>query len=231
MKTLAEELQTKPFTLAMSSGFFGFFAHAGMLSALVESDLRPARIVGSSAGALVGGCYAAGLSCPQIKELLFGLTRADFWDPRPGFGLLAGRRMDELLRVSLPAHTFDDLTVPFACSVWRLRTFRTEVIADGDLPRALRASAAFPGLFQPVRLQGSRYLDGGIADRPGFAPLVDGERTLYHHLAVSYLKAPSRPGVITLDLGEFPRLGPFRLEQGVEAWRIARERTLRRLES
>lgn len=223
----------------MSSGFFGFFAHAGMLSALVESGLRPARVVGSSAGALIGGCHAAGLSTEEIREMLFGLSRSDFWDPRPGLGLLAGRRMDALLRRLLPVHTFEELSTPFACSVWRVRTRQTEILDGGDLPRALRASAALPGLFQPVKVMGNHYLDGGIADRPAFAPLDDGERTLYHHLASrspwrrgagSLLKAPSRPGTITLDLGELPRLGPFRLEEGAKTWRIAREKTLRRLQ-
>jgi NTE family protein len=95
---LADELARAPFTLAMSSGFSGFFAHAGMLSALVEADLIPSRVVGSSAGALIGGCYSSGLSTPEIKELLAGLRREDFWDPRLGAGLLAGQHNTSCLR-------------------------------------------------------------------------------------------------------------------------------------
>ncbi|MBA2665329.1 MAG: patatin-like phospholipase family protein [Bradymonadaceae bacterium] len=236
---LADALASAPFTLCMSSGFFGFYAHAGMLSALIESDLRPARVVGSSAGALIGGCYATGLSTDALRELLVGLRRTDFWDPSPGAGLLSGRRMDALLREALPVHRFDELQTPFACSAWRVRTRQTEVLDKGDLPAAIRASAAFPGLFQPVRVAGGHYLDGGIADRPAFAPLAAGERTLYHHLASkspwrrgegTQMLAPSRADTITLDLGELPRLGPFRLEQGGQAMDLARERTLRALE-
>ena len=52
--SLAEWLADRPFTLAMSSGFFGFFAHFGTLRALLDHGLSPARFCGSSAGALVG---------------------------------------------------------------------------------------------------------------------------------------------------------------------------------
>ena len=238
---LADHLASAPYTLSMSSGFFGFYAHAGMLSALLDSGLAPARVVGSSAGALVGGCHASGLSKEEIKDLLFGLRREDFWDLRPGLGLLAGNRMDALLREALPVHDFQFLHIPFACSVFKLSSRTTEVIQDGDLPLALRASAALPVLFQPVKIAGVAYMDGGILDRPAFAPLEAQERTLYHHLSS---RSPFRigpgpepepreipPGVHVLNLGSLPRLSPFRLEEGPKSWEIARERTLKALES
>ena len=46
--TLREWLAEGPFTLALSSGFFGFFAHAGVVSVLEAEGLRPARIAGSA---------------------------------------------------------------------------------------------------------------------------------------------------------------------------------------
>ena len=59
LSSRAELLRQEPFTLALSAGFFGFFAHTGFLSALEERDVRPHRVVGASAGAgrrsLVGG--------------------------------------------------------------------------------------------------------------------------------------------------------------------------------
>ncbi len=237
--TLFDELKAEPFTLAMSSGFFGFFAHAGMLDALIESGLSPARVVGSSAGALIGGCYAAGMGTEELCELLFGLSRPDFWDPGVGAGLLKGRKVDKLLREALPVHEMAELRVRFSCSAFRLSAGRTVVLDEGDLPTALRASAAFPGLFHPVRVDGRLHLDGGIGDRPAFAPLKPGERTLYHHLSMRQpwsllgkrLQAPRRPGVIAVDLGELPKLSPFHLDDGPKAWQIARDRMLRALES
>src|SRR5690606_33221631 len=50
--THSDWLAREPFTLALSAGFFGFFAHTGVLLALEHAGLRPRRIVGVSAGAL-----------------------------------------------------------------------------------------------------------------------------------------------------------------------------------
>src|SRR5437762_14092457 len=103
--TLAERLRAEPFELILSSGFFGFFAHAGVVRALEEARLRPALVGGSSAGALVAGLWGAGLSAEAIRDRLFALKRADFWDPDPLFalrgGLLRGQRFQQLLEEAL----------------------------------------------------------------------------------------------------------------------------------
>ena len=234
---LFSDLARAPFTLTLSAGFFAFYAHGGMLSALVESGFRPVRVTGASAGALVGGCFAAGMDLQQIEELLQQLRREHFWDPAPGLGLLRGERLDAMLRDAMPVTRFEDAQVPFACSVWSVERRSTEVMDGGDLVHAMRASAAFPFLFHPVRVRRRRFLDGGIGDRSAFATLGAAERTLLHHISsrspwrsgAGSLAAPSREGLVALDLGELPRLGPFSLDRGPEVWAIARERTLRAL--
>ena len=79
--TLREHLREAPFSLAMSSGFFGFFAHCGFLTVLEDEGLLPRRVTGSSAGALVGALWAAGLDASVLEDELRRLRRADFWDP------------------------------------------------------------------------------------------------------------------------------------------------------
>lgn len=238
-KRLIDHLEEAPFTLCMSSGFFGFYAHGGMLEALLESGLRPQRLVGSSAGALVGGCVAAGVDIETLREVLFTIDRHAFWDPAPGVGLLRGERMDALLREVLPVTDIAALPTPWACSAWSLRTRKTAVLDRGDAVHAIRASAAFPGMFQPVRIEKDWYLDGGIADRPGFEGLAPQERTLYHHLST---RSPwRRKGQLThpsvdehtfiLDLGAFRRLSPFSMSAGAAVYQEAKERTLRALAS
>jgi NTE family protein len=239
MPTLAAWLSEGPFTLAMSSGFFSFFAHTGMLSALHARGLRPAAVAGSSAGALVGGAYAAGVAPEALAEVLRGLTRDDFWDPRPGVGLLAGRKFDQLLRRVLPTTRFADCAVPAHISVFDIATRRTVVVRDGDLADAIRASCAVPGLFHPVRVDGRACWDGGILDRPGLAGVPTG-RVLFHHIASrspwrragsAALTLPQRDGLVSLVLDGLPRSGPFRLEAGRRALVAARDATAAALEA
>jgi NTE family protein len=226
MRTLRNWLAEKPFTLVMSSGFFGFFAHAGLVSVLEEQGLRPARIAGSSAGALVGGLWGAGIPAARIREELLGLRREHFWDLWPGLGLLRGRRFRALLERVLPVRTFEESHVPMALSVWDLLARKTVVLEAGPLAPAIHASCALPVLFHPVRLEGRLYADGGIADRPGLAGVSDGDRVLYHHLTSRSpwrrrnspaLRVPERRELEAIALHGIPRLGPFHLARGREA--------------
>jgi NTE family protein len=224
--TLRDWLSERPFTLGLSSGFFGFFAHAGVVSVLEEERLRPARIVGSSAGALVGGLWGAGVPAPRLREELLALRREHFWDPWPGMGLLRGRLFRARLEAILPVRTFAECPIPVAVSAYDVLGMRTAVLREGALAPAVHASCAAPFLFQPVRIGARLYCDGGVRDRHGLAGLGDGERVLYHHLTSRSpwrrrdspaLRIPARPDLRAVALDGIPRLGPFRLEQAREA--------------
>jgi NTE family protein len=232
---LGDWLQSAPFSLAMSSGFFSFFAHAGMMQSLLRVA-SPIRVTGSSAGALVGGAWAAGVPPSVLGERLVALRRDDFWDPSPGAGLLAGRKFDRLLRDMLPVDAIERCSVEARISAFDIVSRRTHVLDRGDLSAAIRASCAFPGLFQPVWIDRRAYWDGGILDRSGLAGLPKGERTLFHHIGSKspwrlHLPVPRRPGMVTLVIDDLPRSGPFKLEAGHRALELARERMLRALDA
>ena len=235
-KTLAEWLRDGPFALAMSSGFFSFYAHTGFMTALEDAGLLPTRVSGSSAGALVGAAWAAGVDAPRLADELERLERRDFWDPAPGAGLLRGRLFRERVEGLLSVTTFDRCRVPAAVSVFDVGRRRTRVLDRGDVAPAICASCAVPVLFHPVRIGGRAYLDGGILDRPGLMGMPQAEpRVLFHHIASrspwrTKNEVPERPGMLTLMLEGLPRSGPFRLHEGRRAFRVAREATRRALE-
>lgn len=238
MSTLREHLREAPFGLAMSSGFFSFFAHTGFLTVLEDEGLTPARLSGSSAGALVGAAWASGLDAPVLAGELERLQRADFWDPAIGPGLLRGRLFRERLQRLLPQSTFDKGRAPAAVSVFHVRTRTTLVLDSGDFAAAIHASCAVPFMFHPVWIEGRAYLDGGILDRPGLMGMPDSEeRVLFHHIhsrspwrTKGDNQIPKRKGMVTLVLEDLPRSGPFKLDEGRRAYRVAKEATKRALD-
>lgn len=238
-ETLHHWLAREPFVLTMSSGFFGFYAHTGVVSALVEAGLTPARVTGSSAGALVGGLLAGGVPVDDMRAELSSLSRADFWDPRPGLGLLRGRAFRRILERLIGDARMEGCTLPVAISVFDVIARRTRVLTSGNLASAIHASCAVPVMFHPVLRDGKLLVDGGVADRPGIAGTTPGERVLYHHLASRSpwrrrrspaLRIPQRPRLAALCFDELPRSGPFKLERGRHAMRISRDATMRALE-
>jgi NTE family protein len=246
--TLADHLAAGPFELLLSSGFFGFFAHAGVVQALEEAGLRPTAALGSSAGALVGGLWGAGLSAQALRERLFSLRRADFWDPDPLLGLprspglLRGGRFDALLREALGSvgvERFEDCRLPVRVVVYDVALRRAVTLQTGEMAPAIRASCTVPGLFQPVRLGGRSYVDGGVSDRAGIAAAAPGARILYHHLPAtspwrrftpSQNGPPAWPELHLLHEPGLPRMSPFHLDRGPRAYDMARRMTLRALE-
>ena len=227
--TLREWLSEKPFSMTLSAGFFGFFAHAGVLTVLEDAGLLPIRISGASAGALVGGVWASGVAATTIRDELLRLRREDFWDLRPGLGLLAGRLFRSRLESLLKAQSFGGCRVPAGLSVYDVYSRSTRVVEKGPLAPAIVASCAVPGLFHPVWLDGRPLLDGGILDRHGLAGMPDGARVFYHHLSSrspwrrrgsASLEVPNREGMAALVIGTLPRVGPFRLERGLRAFDI-----------
>jgi NTE family protein len=252
--THADRLAAEPFTLVLSAGFFGFYAHTGVLCALEQARVLPRRVVGTSAGAIAGGIWAAGVPIADMVELLANMQREDFWDPNwmelgrrdddPGtrLGLLRGRKFELLLRSALAdTERIEQCKVPFAAVTHELRARRPHVHERGPLGTAIRASAALPVMFGPVRIAGRLHADGGISDRPGFSALAPGERVLYHHLPhrsrwprLSGDEARERRDTDTrkvIVIDDLPRVHPGALERGALVLERAREHTLRWLET
>ena len=176
------------FTLVLSAGFFGFYAHAGVLAGLEEAGLRPGRVVGISAGAITGGFYAAGLSPAHIGQVMLSLTPEDFMDPGR-LGLLQGQKFADKINRELPTlpsgqplRNLEDCPIPFTAVAYDLCKQQTKLLSCGPIAPAMRASSAFPLLFQPVRAGGTLCTDGAVRDPLGLRAVQDQEPVLLHAL-------------------------------------------------
>ena len=229
--TLGDWLSEAPFRLVLSSGFFGFYAHCGTLLALEEAGHVPAALAGSSAGALVSGAWAAGVAPEALRQELLRLRRQDFWDPGPGLGFLQGKAFRAKLEAILPVARFEQCRAPLSLSVYDVLGRRTRPLAEGPLAPAIHASCAVPLMFQPVWIAGRPLLDGGVLDRAGLWGLPQGERVFLHYLSsrspwrLAQPEPPSRPGLVSLEIGGLPRVSPFRLDQGQRALEHAYQAT------
>jgi NTE family protein len=221
---LRDWLACAPYTLALSSGFFGFFAHFGCLAALEEASLAPAGISGSSAGALAGTVWAAGGPVSALESQLFNLTKRDFWDPAPGLGLLKGDRFRKLLTRICLVEKIEQCTIPLAISAFDLSHRTTRSFRRGTISEVVYASCCVPLLFQPIRIGNSLYLDGGLSDRPGLAGVPVGSRTLCHDLRSSWPYPnpqqrfrrilDQRPHAVAISVNGIASVHPGSMERG-----------------
>lgn len=151
--------------LALSGGAARGIAHIGVLRALVEHNVPIDYIAGTSAGAMVGGAYAAGMSIEEIAEFGRALRWRDVGRMTMSrLGVQSNERLELYLRARLPLTRFEDLLIPFAAVATDLKTGNAVVMRDhGDVAFAIRASCAIPGWYVPVPDEHGRQLvDGGL---------------------------------------------------------------------
>ena len=155
-----------PVDIVLSSGFLCFSRHCGFLDALQQSQLSVAAYVGTSSGALAASMAAAGADADAVAEELSRTRPLASCRPSvtPWRGAFSTRALRKRISRVLPA-TFEELGKPLGVGVYDRATGEPRLVTSGDLPRAVAASCAVPGLFAPVRLGGALYLDGGAVDR------------------------------------------------------------------
>jgi NTE family protein len=144
------------------------FAHIGVLRTLIAKGITPDIVVGTSIGAVAGGCYAGG-ALDALEEWARHLTLRGvlgYLDVSlSGSGLIGGSRLATRLEEALGSTMIEDLPVRFAAVATELKSGHEIWLSRGRLVDALRASYALPGIFPPIRL-GDRWLVDGALVNP-----------------------------------------------------------------
>ena len=153
--------------LALGAGAARGWAHIGVLRALAENDIEPDVVCGTSAGALVGGIYAAG-KLDQLEDWVRSLTRRDvfalFDFTIARGGAVGGRRLMELYRERIGDPDIEALPRRFAAVATDLQSGAEMWLQNGSLLTAIRASISIPGLFTPVLREDRWLVDGGLVN-------------------------------------------------------------------
>jgi len=151
--------------LALSGGGARGFAHVGVIKVLVDSGIPIDLIAGTSAGAIVGGAFAAGMSTDEIVAMAGRVGWTNMTRPSLSpLGVLSNSPMAAFIAREFPVTRFEELTLPFAAVAFELESSREVIFQDeGDVVLAIAASCAVPGVFAPIMTpDGKLLVDGGI---------------------------------------------------------------------
>ncbi|WP_116124629.1 patatin-like phospholipase family protein [Lewinella sp. IMCC34183] len=160
--------------ITLSGGGARGAAHIGALRALTEAGIEPDKVVGVSAGALVGAMYAAGVSPDDM--MAFALESSIFRFYKLGMplaGLTSSDYLQERLATVIPENSFAGLQKPFFVGVTNLNTGQLECHDSGPLHTLVAASCGIPFLFRPVVIDGAQYVDGGVIENMPVKPLLN----------------------------------------------------------
>jgi NTE family protein len=151
--------------LALGGGFARGIAHAGVLRVFEQHGIPIHCVAGVSAGAVVAAAYASGTPAEDIVRVGCSMRFGDVGRLRPGrLGLVSSDRMDRFLPRLLRCSRFEEMRMPLAVLATDLSTGGPACFSGvGGVLEPLRASCAFPGLFEPVRHDGQLLVDGAMS--------------------------------------------------------------------
>lgn len=151
--------------LALGGGAAKGFAHVGVIAVLEEAGLRPAYVVGTSAGSVVGALYASGKTGVQLQQAALQMEEValtDWMVPIVNRGLFRGEALARYVNEAVGSRLLEDMRIPFGVVATDLGNGQAVLFRRGDTGTAVRASSAVPAVFQPVRISGRDYVDGGL---------------------------------------------------------------------
>lgn len=168
--------------------------HVGMLQALYENDTEPDLIVGASVGAINGAFIASrpqtSATASALADVWNRLRRSHVFPADLATGLLgfSGRKahmvpsrgLRRLLRTNIQFENLEDARIPLHVVATDATSGQELVLKSGDATKAILASAAIPGVFPPVELQGRILIDGGVSNYAPISHALDaGADTIY----------------------------------------------------
>jgi NTE family protein len=203
--------------LALGGGFARGTAHAGVLKVFEEHRIPIHCVTGVSAGAIAAAAYASGATPEEIARAGCSLRLGDVGQWRPGrLGLIRNQCMTRFLARLLKMSRFEHMTMPLGVVATDFHTGDpVSFLGHGSVFEPLRASCAFPGLFQPVRHAGRVLVDGAMSAR---IPTALARQLGATHVISVVLPAPARPGLTGSALGIVTRCFPTLRTPSDEAW-------------
>lgn len=159
--------------LVLSGGGVKAIAHVGLLKVLLENNIKPTHVTGTSAGAMVAAFYAKGYdidtmltffkTTPLLKLSMY--TRV-----KPGF--MDSEKYVSFFKDYFPDDNFKSLKHPLTIAATNLTTGKLDFFDSGQLIKPIIASCAIPPVFSPIEMNDNLYCDGGVLNNFPIEPLL-----------------------------------------------------------
>lgn len=161
--TMNKDVGRSGIGLALGGGFARGFAHLGVLKVLEQHHIRVSHIAGTSVGSVFGAAYASGAPLARILAASRTIRFRDIarWSVSR-LGLASNHRLADIIERVFDSKQFEDMRIPLAVVATDLASGDPVVFRQGPLVEAIRASCAYPGLFEPIQIGTRCFVDGGL---------------------------------------------------------------------
>jgi len=159
--------------ISLSGGGSRGIVHIGILKAIDEAGIKLSMVTGTSAGAIVGAFYCSGYSPDGIMEIIRETKLIKYVRPAISrSGLLKLETIESIFNLYLKNDSFDALSIPLVVATTNVRNGANVFLHDGPLIKSVLASCAVPVIFEPIKLNGEFYIDGGVLNNLPVEPMI-----------------------------------------------------------
>jgi len=158
--------------LALSGGGIRGVAHLGVIKALEENGFAFSHVSGVSAGSIIGAFYCHGYTPEEILEIIEKTSLYKIVRPAISWrGLLKLDKVIDEFKSYFKEDSFESLEKPLHVSATDVTNGTTKFFSEGPLLRTVLASSSIPVVFDPVKIDETYYIDGGILNNLPVEPL------------------------------------------------------------
>lgn len=179
--------------LILGGGSAYGLAHIGVIKA-IQSEFEITGIVGTSMGAIIGGCFACGMSPETVLELAEDFSTLELFNPLnldfSRSGIFDGKTLVKLFEKWTESRKIEHALVPYVAVAFDLHRQLTVLIDKGLFADGMRASSSLPFIFAPHEVNDYAFVDGGVS----------------HPLPLAF--ADRIPGEITISVNVLPAVSP-----------------------
>ena len=161
--------------LVLSGGGARGAIHAGILQAFDDYKIEINAISGTSAGAIIGTLYCAGVKPVVIQEIMITKSYKDIFHlslRKKGF--MDMTKLYIILEQFIDDNSFEKLRIPMHICASNVDVGGFRIFNSGTLFDKVAASASVPIVFEPVMIEGQHYIDGGLFNNLPVDPFIGG---------------------------------------------------------
>jgi NTE family protein len=178
-----------------------------MLAELVDRGIRADRVYGASVGAVNAGAYCADPTADGMKRIedvwvnlgpddIFPKARVHgpwmFFQQRQSVYANSGLR--QVLESGISVDRIEDTAIPLEVVTTSLLDGSERWISSGPIAEAVLASAAIPGIYPPVEIDGELMIDGGVVNNVPISRAIAGGATKIYVLLCGPIRQAPRIG-------------------------------------
>jgi len=141
-----------------------WISHIGVITSLLEHQIKITEIAGTSMGAIIWAAFALWMSPKEMENIIAELNFIKLIDLNLKSWIISGNKISKRLEQIFQNARIEETKIPLKIVATDIDNEREVVFTQGKVSDCIRASISIPTVFVPAVIEGTKFLDGGLSE-------------------------------------------------------------------